>query len=86
MVATIPKHFTIKESSKVLISSLGDVKDVLIDRLHSYDGQQYTQPITFNTSERLVSVCVELGMPMRKNKKVAFIQGDPKTEDLISVK
>ena len=69
----------------MLISSLGDVKDGLIDKLHSYDGQQYTQSITFNTSERSVSVCVELGMRMRKSKKVAFVQGDSKTEDLMAV-
>ena len=84
---SVPKHFNVKESSRIVFNSLADIKDTLVDKLKQYDATTHQQLITFITSERLVSVCVEkFGVPSKnKNKKLPFNQEDSKTNELISL-
>jgi len=80
--APVPKGPPLKESLRTLMSGMAEMKDILIEKLHGFDTQTYIQSITFKTSERLISVCVEIGMP-RKGKKTILTPNDAKVDDLV---
>jgi len=80
--APVVKSYTIKDSLKSLHNCMVEMKDPLLEKLHAYDAQEIIQSINFKASERLVSVCSDLGMP-KKGKKIVIAQNDPKVDDLI---
>ncbi len=84
-----------KEAMRSLMGAMAEMKDPLLDKLHAFDSQTYMQvrsrelvtlyqPITYKTSERLISICVEIGMP-KKGKKTALTPNDSKVDDLVQV-
>jgi len=82
--APVIKSYTTKESLRTILNCMAEIKDSLIEKLHQYDNESFVQTLSFKTSERLVAVCMEVGMP-KKGKKIGMTADDPKVLDLLQM-
>lgn len=61
----------LKEALRNLVNGLTTIKDQVVEKLRAFDNKEFSQNVTFQSSERLISVCMNIGVPKKGKKTLA---------------